>query len=422
MKTLLSLLVTIASVGAFAACPTGTEKNSQPVGKKAVTCVLKGTYTSDLTLTNENDYLLVGGVFIGHDNGKGGAEMVLTSAQLTIQPGTYIYALNPSKDPVNPGPNRKDFLVISRGSTIIAEGTADQPIVFTSYSSAPKRGDWGGLFINGMAPTNTCADLNNCATAGEAGTGYYGGNVPADNSGIVRYVRLEYSGDKINSEKEFNGITFNGTGSGTLVEYVQVYKTGDDGIEFFGGNVNVRYLVIVGAGDDSIDWTYGYTGMIQYGAVIQADDEADRGIEADNNSENTELEPRSNPTLSNITIVGSQVGTEGVYFRVGTSVHLANSIVTGFSKDCVKVKDAGLVKIQNNMFACTNLGAATDYVNNKTMANDELKLNQLMPQAGSPVLGAGVITDDMDLFFEDVDFIGAFDSQTDWTAGWTVGL
>lgn len=423
MKAILSLIIGLVSANAYGACPANTTQHDVALGEKATTCVLTGTIVEDTILSNDNDYYLVGGVFIGFDNGEVGADQVLDTANLTIQPGTTIYALNPSKNPVAEGIDRKDFLVISRGSKIFAEGTVDQPIVFTSHSAAPARGDWGGLFINGYAPTNKCADLNNCAAKGEAGTGFYGGNNPADDSGVLRYVRLEYSGDKISTEKEFNGITFNGTGAGTLVEFVQVYETGDDGIEFFGGNVNVRYAVVSHAGDDSIDWTGGYQGFMQYVLVVQADDEADRGIEADNNSDNPDAEPRSNPTLSNITIMGSQAGSQGTYFRVGSSVTMTNSVVTGFSSKCVRLGDAvGVLQISNNYYACNDLGSAVDFVDNKMVSNADLLLEDYMPAAGSPLLGAGFIGD-LDFFFDDVDFIGAFDGQTDWTEGnWTVGL
>lgn len=419
MKKVLFTIATLISAGAFAACPTGTAVAPNTVGQNATTCVVSGTYVDDLTLTADNDYLLVGGVFIGSDDGQGNID----SANLTIEPGTHIYAMKAQAgQAADPSQQRKDFLVISRESKIFAEGTAQNPIVFTSGNANPQRGDWGGLFIDGKAPTNKCTDLNNCSAEGEAGTGFYGGNDVDDDSGILQYVIVKYSGDKITNEKEFNGITFNGVGAGTIVEYIQILETGDDGIEFFGGTVNVKRAVIKGAGDDSIDWTDGYRGLMQFVLVVQTDDEADRGIEADNNKKNTSASPRSNPVLSNITLIGSVAGAEGTYFRVGSNVHFTNSLVTGFTKDCVRLKDAGpSVVIENNVFSCANLGAA-DMTVNKSMSSRDLGLAGFLPTANSPLLSGGQITGDMDLFFEDVSFIGAFDSQDNWTQGWTQDL
>ncbi|MCB0391778.1 MAG: hypothetical protein KDD58_10820 [Bdellovibrionales bacterium] len=421
-----TLAVAGFSYSAQASCPVGTKAYHKNLNNKE-TCALYGTYKDDLFLSSDKSWVLEGGVFIGKDNGQGGTNLELDPAVLTIEAGTTIYALNPKKDmslPPAAQKDRKDFLVISRGSQIIAEGTESSPIVFTSASDAPKAADWGGLFIDGMAPVNKCADLNNCSVAGEAGTGWYGGNDPFDNSGVLRYVRVEFGGDQIDEEKQFNGITFNSVGAGTIVDYIQVHKNDDDGIEFFGGTVNVKHVVITEASDDSIDWTYGYTGMIQFAAVVQGEAKADRGIEADNNSKNVDLEPRSNPTLSNVTLLGSSISSEGLKFRVGTAVTMTNSIVMGFAKNCMDDKDAYApgVHVFNNVFACANLGTSANHAGNE-FYNDKsiVKLDGLFPATGSDLLVKGSIPEDFDFFFDDVSFIGAF-GDTNWAANWTVGL
>lgn len=432
MKTLVvSLALALMGAAAQAECPRGTQPTNKMLDQKP-TCALQGTYTDDLYLPNTNSYVLVGGVFIGYDNGKAGAELQLDPMVLTIQAGTKIFALNPKKDlslPESQRQDRKDFIVISRGSKIIAEGTAAAPIVFTSAQGmhlpegqrdgyARARGDWGGLVVNGQAPTNVCADLNNCVADGEAGTGYYGGNQPNDDSGVLRYVRVEFGGDKINDEKEFNGITFNGVGAATIVEYAQVHKNNDDGIEFFGGNVNVRNLVITGAGDDSIDWTYGYVGYIQYAVTQKDSDDGDNGIEADN-AKNVDLEPRSNPTISNLTMIGGPTSKNGLLLRVGSAVTLVNSVIVGFNKKCLDTETAYLpmTTITNNVFSCAELGDVAAFPGNLTVASEQLGMIGYLPQAGSVLLNTPAVELE-DLFFDVTDFVGAVGSQ-DWTAGWT---
>ena len=418
----------MGALNATAECPAGTTQLDKMLDGKT-TCALKKVYTDDLFLSNENTYTLQGGVFIGSDDGKGN----LDPAVLTIQAGTKILSLNPKKDlslPEGERVDRKDFLVISRGSKIIAEGTADAPIIFGSAQGMHlsegermdyprKRGDWGGLFLNGYAPVNKCADLNNCNAAGEADTGFYGGNDEFDDSGILTYVRVEFGGDEINDDKQYNGITFNGVGSGTIVEFIQVHKNNDDGIEFFGGNANVKYALITGAGDDSIDWTFGYRGFLQFVAVVQDADDADRGIEADNDSKNADLEPRSNPTLSNITLVGSAAGSNGMKLRAGTGAVITNTVTVGFGK-CTDSKDANAASLSlfNNVFACPDMEDAKGFQNNMYVTEGELMLSGLMPQEGSVLLGSGLVPEDFDFFFEPVDYIGAMGDE-DWTAGWT---
>jgi hypothetical protein len=221
---------------------------------------------------------------------------------------------------------------------IDAQGTAAAPIIFTSPKKVPAAEDWGGLVINGSASINAAGGE---VANGEGNSGPYGGGLSpddADDSGILEYVIVAYAGHVFTSEDELNGIALQGVGSGTTINFVQIHKNKDDGIEFFGGTVDVTYVVCTGIGDDSFDWTQGWTGSAQYVVLQQYDWDADQGIEADNNSADHNLLPRSNPQLCNMTIIGqpdysgSDIGT---LFRVGTGVGLYHSIVTGFN-------DAGL--------------------------------------------------------------------------------
>lgn len=420
-------LALASSASVFAACPTGTDALGTVFGKEA--CGLKGRYTRDLVLTSDKTWVLQGGVFIGNDN-KG-------NATLSIQAGTKIIAQTGA-----------DFLVITRGSKIEARGRADAPIVFTAAKeSGRKRGEWGGLILNGNAPINSCGDSARvCEAEGEGSTGTYGGNNPDDNSGTLRYVRVEFAGYEITPENELNGIAFQGVGAGTTIEYVQSHMGSDDGIEFFGGTANMKYIVITGAEDDSLDWTSGWRGKAQFVVIEQYEDGANNGIEADNLSSPMNANPRSNPTLSNMTIIGTDSGAakggEGILLRVGTGAGIYNTIVTGFKSSCIDLDDAETfanarrynselereeIYFSNNLISCRknineeagDLYSLTDFIfsqpENRIV---DAQLNGWIPGVSSPALQGGETP--FDLFFDFVDYIGAIkDESSDWTKGWT---
>jgi hypothetical protein len=218
------------------------------------------------------------------------------------------------------------FLSIERGGKIMAEGTASEPIVFTSVNSlsgTAKRGDWGGIVVNGKAQNNAGTDVE-----GEGGSGQYGGSDDADNSGVIKYVRCEYAGSILGTDNEMNTFSFNSVGSGTQISYIQAWMGQDDGIEFFGGTVDLSYAVSSGSRDDSFDWTQGWRGNGTNWIVEQANDEGDRGIEADNNGDNNEATPFANPTLSKITIY-SNGNNDGIILREGTKASLTNVWIDG---------------------------------------------------------------------------------------------
>ena len=427
---LLSTIAALAFVGStsvLAACPTGTTQLGTIFGKEA--CGLKGRYTTNLVLTADKTWVLQGGVFIGNDNKN--------NANITIQAGTKII-----------GQNGADFLVITRGSKIIANGRADAPIVFTAAKeSGRKRGEWGGLILNGNAPINSCGDSTQvCEAEGEGSTGVYGGNNPEDNSGVLRYVRVEFAGYEITPSNELNGIAFQGVGSGTSIEYIQSHMGSDDGIEFFGGTANMKYVVITGAKDDSLDWTSGWRGKAQFIVINQYDDAANNGIEADNLSSPMNADPRSNPTLSNMTLIGADTGAakggEGILLRLGTGAAIYNSIITGFKSSCIDLDDKETfenavrfnsslerneIVFENNLISCKknineeagDVFSLVDFLMNQSENNlVDAQLNGWTPASSSPALQGGVIP--FDFFFDFVDYIGAVkDESSDWTKGWT---
>lgn len=276
---------------------------------------LSGTYVDDLTLDANNSYIVNG-------------PLVMTEGTtLTIPAGMNIKALAAGSDV---------YIAIAQGAKIIANGTADMPIVFTSNASSPQAGDWGGLILLGKAPINSVTGGNETATS-EIGSLPYGGNNPNDDSGVLRYVRVEYSGGKADGQSENNGFSFYGVGDATVVQYVEMYEGLDDGFEFFGGTVNVDFLVAVNAQDDSIDWTEGYTGTITNAHVIHGP-EHDKGIEGD--GYNTDIGNNSNPifwsapTIENLTIIGlgSDTGNEAIRLRAGTRVTITNAYIEGFNE------------------------------------------------------------------------------------------
>lgn len=422
--------------------PTDTEYTTPAEGVECADtfCVISGTITEDLTLTADLPWLLRGGVFIGDD---------VNETVLTIEPGTTVY-----------GETSTDgFLVIRRGSKIMAEGTADAPIVFTSSKEAGTRarGDWGGLIINGRAQTNACGEdvTGICESFGEGGTGYYGGDDPSDSSGVLKYVRVEFAGTLISPDNELNGIAFQAVGSGTEVDYIQVHQNADDGVEFFGGSVEVKHVVVTAVGDDSIDWTDGWQGKLQYAVAQQWSDAGDQGIEADNNADNNDASPRSMPTLSNVTLIGSPDSSSsdlGMLLREGTAANLYNMVVVGFNEACLDVDqqatfdqiDGGSLTIASSIFDCATTYVTTDEDFDGDEKNDPDPsditawfeggsgntlgdagladpFNEAtpgwVPGAGSAALSGGSAPSDA--FFDAASFRGAFDDGADWTAGWT---
>jgi hypothetical protein len=293
---------------------------------------VQGTLTGEQTFSSDENWLISGAIFV--DNG----------ATLTIDAGVTVYT----------DINATTFLSIKQGGTIQAVGTSTSPIVFTPLTDSPSPGDWGGIIINGYA------DINTGVTAeGEGGTGTYGGNDDLDNSGTLKYVRVEYAGKILGTDNELNGFSFNGVGSGTTVEYIEAYMGSDDGIEFFGGTVNVSYAVSKGNQDDSFDWTHGWRGNGTYWYAEQLSNGGDRGIEADNNGDDNEATPYSNPTLNHITLIGYDDGdgeNTGIRLREGTKGTLMNVRIYNFPKNGIRVSNqVTLDNVTNGDLSATDL-------------------------------------------------------------------
>lgn len=327
-------------------CPTGTTENGTLDGKRL--CQIPGgPLLSDLTLSNASEliYELNGTVTVGADLGPDPASPLATgtSATLTIDPGVTVVA-----------EGNNDYLIVARGSRLVANGTANNPVVFTAKgvvdgsvtATESLKGVWGGLVINGRAPINACIDATatggtiGCEKSGEGASGLFGGATPTDNSGRLNYTRVQYAGVRLTNDDELNGIAFQGVGSGTQVSYVQVSNNLDDGIEWFGGTVSADHVVVTGVGDDSLDWTDGWQGSLQYAIAYPGVAGADggmsgdpRGIEADNRDGENDKTPISAPDLSNFTLInsGDPATQQGVLLRRGTRGTIANGIVADWS-------------------------------------------------------------------------------------------
>ncbi len=390
-------------------------------------CVLEGAILEDMTLTADKPWLLRSAVTVGDDS---------SAVTLTIEPGTTVYGESATNG----------FLVVTRGAKINAEGSSDAPIRFTSDQpeGSRARGDWGGVVLNGRAPINACTDgTTPCEAEGEGGTGVYGGDDPADDSGVLRYVVIEFGGTEISPDNEINGLGLQGVGSGTEIDYVQVHMNLDDGVEFFGGRAQVKHLLITSPGDDGIDWDLGFQGKIQFAAVIQASDIGNHGMETDNNEEDNTASPESSPTISNLTLVGDAAIAEdnfGLVLRRGSQPEIYNLAATGFSLGCLAVRDqatydafsAGDLSITHSALACsapyedseeeTETGTEEDVFesDSSNLLLSDLGLSSdtdLRPGSGSELLGAGSAPSDA--WFDSADYIGAFSASEDWTAGWT---
>lgn len=278
------------------------------------TNVIGGTLTEDLILETGVEYSLES------------ALIVPEGITLTVNPGVVVKATTGSDV----------YIAILQGGTINAEGTSSSPIIFTSATATPGAGDWGGLILLGRAPINSVVGGDATSTS-EIGGLPYGGSITDDNSGTIRYVRVEYSGGAADAASENNGFSFYAVGSGTTVEFIQAFEGADDGIEFFGGTVNASNISVVGAQDDSVDWTEGYTGTLT-DVYIEHRQSHDKGIEGD--GFNTDIGNNSNPvfwsapTINNLTIIGlgSTNENEAIRLRAGTRALLTNVFIDGFAE------------------------------------------------------------------------------------------
>lgn len=390
-KLLVKGIVLLAIASSIIACSTSEDKG--PTSTFVVNAAdFKGTINDGEVVLDANvTYNLTG------------ALVIADGATLTIPAGTEILATG----------GTSAYIAVAQGGKIFVNGTATNPVVFTSGNAVQAPGDWGGLVICGKAPINTVSGGAGTAQS-EVADLTYGGTISNDNSGSIRYLRIEYTGANFSATKEFNGVSLFGVGSGTTFEYVQCYHGSDDGFEFFGGSVNTSNLVSLGNEDDQFDWTEGWNGTNTnwYGKVFFG--KGNRGIEADNYEFGFTNTPVSNPTITNITLVGpgstasssTYAENDGCKFRRGTKALLSNVYISGFA-DSFDVEHDETISFVGTALKATDVNLV-DFINKtKGKATD--------PNAPAPNVSAIIAS-------ESSTATGAGNSATipTWAAGWTL--
>jgi hypothetical protein len=439
-------------------CPTGFANVGLIANNTLRVCQLPQQINGALTvpLRAGTIYSISGRTSVGTDRGIDPAAPTAGSEQgiLTIEAGVRIFASGGS-----------DYLLVNRGSQLFAEGTATSPIIFTSRQNIEgttnenSQGQWGGIVLAGRAPQANCqltAPVT-CTGTVEGTSAFYGGNTVADNSGRLRYVQIKYSGFEISSGNELQGLTMAGVGTGTTVEFIQVHNSSDDGIEIFGGNVNLRRIVITGADDDAFDTDTGWRGGAQFGIVTQrpaGTTSRSAGFEFSAAPASTPLANRyvSRPFISNWTMVGRAATIDAhtvAHFDTGTDATVINSVFTsaaGSVAGCMAINDADTgtsgVTFNSVFMSCavpyrpanTALSAAAFIAGTNNTANGTSTLtaptgtslpNQTLTfinganETAVPVTNAPAVYP----FFTATTYIGAVQNAADtWYTGWTCGL
>jgi len=391
MKKLLTILL---ALGLFS-CERELGGDEGPINVPTTT-TLTGNINTTTTLTSDKVWTLKGYVY------------VTDGAKLIIQPGTTIVS----------DVAEKGALCIERGSQIIAEGTQSKPIIFTSGRPEGQRspGDWGGIVILGRAKTNRSSEPTI-----EGGIGRpYGGTNDSDNSGVMRYVRIEYAGIAAMPNSEINALTLGGVGNGTILENIQTIYANDDAFEFFGGTVNGKNLYAFATADDDFDFDFGYTGMITNGVAkrdpqfVDSGD-AGNGIECDNDGTGSGAQPVTHPKLFNMILVGPNVSSAlanhnlGLRFRRATQFTMKNSVVWGWMKGGLSLESnetAQFVKDGVSVFENNSVGTFNPTLNFISRATTILTSDQLKTLALSKSN-------------KEIDVVIPELATPSWTNGWT---
>ncbi len=456
MKPQVWLTWLILSLSLVVSCKKKDNDNDQPPPASNEE-VLEGELTTEKVLDASKKYLLKG------------TYIVRSGGVLRIPAGTIIYGDRSSKG----------TLIIDRGGRILAEGTADRPIIFTSKFGPGERdrGDWGGIIILGRAPVNQ----SNVAIEGISPPLQYGGTNPDDNSGVLRYVRIEFAGVALTPNNEVNSLTLGGVGRGTVIENVQVSYGGDDGFEWFGGTVDGKYLVSYVTWDDDFDVDFGYQGRVQFALAIRdpfgADQSGSNAFECDNDASGSTATPYTRPVFSNVTVLGpidkrgasrSANYQNAMHFRRSAAVSLFNSVIAGFptgfrvdgaqtaahyvSNDAVVGYNVLLIDSSNVSNRYRGTSGSTDSTarviweqvgpSNQTIVDVDLSTlagystSNRMPffvyiqgqanpnlqlPSGSPLASGADFTNSklQGGFFQSVPFRGALSPSSDWTRTWT---
>ncbi|MEL7021384.1 MAG: T9SS type A sorting domain-containing protein, partial [Bacteroidota bacterium] len=385
-----------------------------------------------------------------------------SGGRLNIEAGTVIKAIE-----VPSTTDLASTLIITRGAQINAVGTADEPIIFTTELDDTNdqidlfpedRGLWGGLIIlgRGIFIKDGQAEQTIEGLPIEDPRSLYGGNNNADNSGRLSYVSIRHGGAELGPGDEINGLTLGGVGSGTQIDHIEVYSNSDDGIEFFGGAVNVSYAVVSFCGDDAFDWDLGYVGRGQYWFAMVGEDNGDNTAEMDG-ADPAASRPSSNPIVTNATYIGSgrdafAKNEHALLFRDGSRGTYLNSIFTQGTNFALQVEDrqsgvdsyqyyqAGELRLAHNIFG--NFGRrllqgtseATSFISDQLLKDGNVQTDPQLravsrradgrldprPRTGSPAYAQTTLADTPDDdFFVTAPFKGAFCEEGVWIQKWT---
>lgn len=424
--------------GGSSTCPVFA--SSRPMQGDSNVCQLPASITEDTTLTAGTIWYLDGRVTVGNGN----LEMSATQGELangnpvldvtlTIEPGTQIMGRT----------GTFANLLITRGSKIMAEGTAEAPIIMSSDDPGyDGSSEWGGLIIHGYGDHNQCQDAAEaCNIDAEGESGFAGGvGTPGDNSGVLSYVVVAEGGYEFAVGNEINGISMVGVGSGTTMDHIQVHGNSDDGVEFYGGDVNVKYLVLTNNLDDSVDWDEGFQGNLQYVIVKQSADSEGNGVEAD--TEGAADGFLSKPTVANATFIGAGAQTVLHVLKARSGGFFHNSVLTWdggpAGKSCVEIDGAGAQAnrntsiVYNNVIAdCESFGDGV--LDQTTVFAVAANLNGLLASGAAEAQLAAPIdwttvngtysesVADPD-YLDETDYIGAVDpgATEAWYEGWII--
>ncbi|MFZ0597779.1 MAG: hypothetical protein WAM46_12435 [Flavobacterium sp.] len=396
-KSILNFVTVIAlSGGLLTSCSNDDDKKTPTSTFVADAANFKGTITDgEVVLDASKTYKLTGAIKV--ENG----------ATLTIPAGTTIEGTG----------GTASYIAIAQGGKINVNGTAAKPVIMTA--TVKEAGKWGGLVICGKAPINRVSGGASTATS-EVAELTYGGTNSADNSGSIKYLRIEYAGAAFNSEKEFNGLSFFGVGSGTVVENVEAYHGADDGFEFFGGSVNTTNLISIGNEDDQFDWTEGWNGTNTnwYGKLDFG--KGNRGIEADNFEFGYAFTPIANPTITNLSLVGpgsaaavaNFAENQAIKLRRGTKGIITNVVLSAWATG-IDVENDETIAFVGTALKVSNVLFVTD-----VPAKTKGKKTAVAPAT------SGVSADVSAIFTESATATGAGNGllAPTWAAGWSVGF
>ncbi|MEM1080551.1 MAG: hypothetical protein AAGH65_03130 [Pseudomonadota bacterium] len=432
---------------AFTACPDFARDSGTGLRE----CLVSGQILDqDITLTNDITWVLDGLLEIGAPNAN--------ASTLHVEPGTVITSV--------PDTNNT-FIYVHAGSEIQANGLPYAPIVWTSAFDGfgpddggnPQPGDTGGLAVAGLAPCNSAPGVelgcfSEFASAGQVLP--YGGTDENDSSGSITYMQIRYAGIVVGVDAEVNTFSFLAVGRGTRVEYIQAYRSLDDGLEAFAGNVNIKYYTAVDGLDDYFDWDEGWSGQAQFGMLVVNDEPGSgAGFEGANNGDAFDALPRATPIFSNYTVVSRNDTDDAAFLlKEGTGAQIWNSIGSGYGGQCVLIEDqatitaAGPAATPTGTIAfagtfvndCATLFESSDqpgyaealfnspaFLGTNSTANPMLDPVTLQPMDGSPVLNSAVpvfdlaegLGSDNNQFFTPTNYSGAFGQGTPWIDGWT---